>query len=182
MYQRRAVVDSDNDDSLGGDFITITDTTNTLQLLAASNGNLNLANVADATSTDNWTINNNTVFADSSSRFLHYYPDLMSAYGVSRLRVGAWGSIPLTANLISFLQISTGGIDALVAIDTLENYYFPVVCLYDGGANKVFLVNDTSSLDFLADASLRYTVTGGVVSECDHLALVSSGLNSTSGD
>ncbi|KAG9664803.1 hypothetical protein KCU95_g3970, partial [Aureobasidium melanogenum] len=176
-FQTRAVEDDYNEeDSFPGIPIAITDTTNTLQLLTADNGNLVLKEISDAGPDQGWLATNNSVFGDSNQRFLHYFPESMSTYGVSRLRVAAWGSIPIGANIISFSQVAAGNTSVILSIDTEQNYFWPIACTYNGGGNKVFLVNQTQNMDFVMDPSLQSTITGGVISECDHLALVSTGL------
>ncbi|GAM84710.1 hypothetical protein ANO11243_027110 [Dothideomycetidae sp. 11243] len=122
---------------------------------------------------EHWTAIDHTVFTDANNNFLIYYPDTVDLYGVSRFRSAAWGSIPLTANLITLSTVTgANGTSALLAVDTQGDYFFPILCLFDDLSNKLFLVkNPTTDLQFVADQSLRYVVTGGVVTECDPLAL-----------
>jgi hypothetical protein len=98
----------------------------------------------------------------------------MSAVGASRIRVAEWGSIPLTANLISLVPFDDGqGDEILVALDTEGNYYWLWVCEVVGYGNKVFLTQDpVYGGDVLQDPDLMFTVTGGVVDDCAGLALV----------
>ncbi|GAM88132.1 hypothetical protein ANO11243_061630 [Dothideomycetidae sp. 11243] len=171
LLQSRGSTESEG---LFDSLVSIYDTTKTLQLFPTSNGNVN---VSVPTASKNWGAANSSVFADSSDRLLHYFPDTMQTYGVSRFRVAAWGSIPRTANLISLVQMSGNGSSLLFAIDSFGYYFYPVACVYSDGSNKVFLIQDSTKIDTLLDASLRYIVTGGIVSECTPLALESSGLS-----
>ncbi|OOQ89640.1 hypothetical protein PEBR_07322 [Penicillium brasilianum] len=100
----------------------------------------------------------------------------MSAVEASHLRLGAWGEIPNTANLINLVPMSDGSEDILVAIDTLGNYYWPFVCAIQDQLNKVFLVQDYEmGASVLEGADLVYTVAGGVASNCSALALEAEG-------
>ncbi|KAJ5934395.1 hypothetical protein N7466_003942 [Penicillium verhagenii] len=172
-----------SDDSTG--VVTITDTTGALYLNPSINGTLFVSLVSDTTNITSLTggyqfaadTTEGIIIGDSASRLLYYFPDTMSAVGASRLRLGAWGEIPKTANLISLVPMSTGSEEILVAIDTLGNYYFPFVCGIQNQLNKVFLVADVDNgASVLESDDLLYTVVGGVASNCNVLALVASGL------
>lgn len=172
-----------SDDSTGT--VTITDTTGALYLNPSINGSLFVSLVSDTTDLTTLTggyqfaadTTEGLILGDSASRLLYYFPDTMSAVGASRLRLGAWGEIPKTANLINFVPMSTGSEEILVAIDTLGNYYFPFVCGIQDQLNKVFLVADVDTgASVLESDDLLYTIVGGVASNCSVLALVASGL------
>ncbi|KAJ5536218.1 hypothetical protein N7513_009404 [Penicillium frequentans] len=165
--------------------VTITDTTGALYLNPSINGSLFVSLVDDTTDLTSLTggyqfaadTTEGLIMGDSASRLLYYFPDTMSAVGASRLRLGAWGEIPKTANLINLVPMSTGSEEILVAIDTLGNYYFPFVCGIQDQLNKVFLVADVDTgASVLESDNLLYTVVGGVSSNCTVLALVASGL------
>ncbi|KAF2148003.1 hypothetical protein K461DRAFT_316433 [Myriangium duriaei CBS 260.36] len=157
--------------------ISVLDHTKSIQLFSTSNGNLNISLPASVHATGNWVASDGSILTDAAERWLHYYPDTMKTYGVSRIRVAAWGSIPKTANLISLSQIAgTSGAALLLAIDTLGNYFYPVVCTYSDQSNKVFLAKDINQRSTLVQPSLRYIITGGNVTQCDPLALQSAGL------
>jgi len=177
--------DDDDDDTTSpavvttGPNITITDVTATLQLQPGADGNLNITQASSAVSFNNWATQDGVVNGDTEGRYLIYYPNVMQEYGVSRLRLAAWGSIPIGATLVTMSQITVNGNNSMfLAVDTLGNSYYPVVCLFSSAqTNKVFLSSDTTvGLTTLADSSLRYTVTGGVVDECSVLALNSSAI------
>jgi hypothetical protein len=105
---------------------------------------------------------------------------MMAAHSASRFRLAAWGSIPHGARLMTLTPFKTGESTVLLPVDTLGNYYFPVLCSYAGSAgssSKLFLVKDpTADLSFLAAPELRFILTGGVVSQCNALALTAKGL------
>lgn len=70
---------------------------------------------------------------------------------------------------------SDKGQDVLVAVDTLGNYFRLFVCTIEGLAegNKIFLAKvSESGASTLVSDSVRFTVTGGVVDECQQVALV----------
>lgn len=115
---------------------------------------------------------------DAAGNLFLYYPDMMTAHGASRFRLAAWGSIPHGARLLTLTPLKSGDVTALIAVDTLGHFYFPVLCSFEGAQQaKVFLVKDpTADLSFIADPELRFIMTGGVVSTCNPLALTSKDL------
>lgn len=166
--------------------ITVTDTTSTLLLNPTVNGSLFVSVAADTTDLSPLTNGTslvadttlNAVIGDDSSRLLYYFPQTMSQVGASRLRLGAWGEIPLGAQLVTLVPFAVGSDNLLVAMDTLGNYFFPFMCDLQGQLNKVFLVQDTDNgADVLESPDLVYTVTGGVTQNCTVLALTSQGLS-----
>lgn len=155
--------------------IVITDTTGQLQLLSTDNGNMYMStNFTGA----NFASDGTVALGDSTGKMFLYYPDVMAAFGVSRFRLGAWGSIPHGARLLTLTPLNNSGTTVFVAVDTLGNYFFPVLCTYEGATRpKVFLVKDpTADLSFILDTQLRFTVTGGVVAQCNPLAFTSKDL------
>ncbi|KKK16874.1 hypothetical protein AOCH_005736, partial [Aspergillus ochraceoroseus] len=171
------------DDQTGA--VIITDTTDTLYLNPHVNGNLFVTLVNSTT--DISALTNGTEFAadttagivmgDTDSRLLYYFPGTMNETGVSRIRLGAWGEIPETAQLVSLVPFSTGSDEILVAVDTQGQYSFLFVCALENQVNKVFLVQDpTTGAATLESADLMYTVVGGAASDCVPLAMVAGGL------
>ena len=174
--------------------VTVRDTTGSLELHAANNGNLFLAAVD--TTEEISLLTNNTVLSamtlpgnkdlpylvdsDSAERFLHYFPNEVSSLGASRLRLSSWDKLPVGSRLISLAPIKpSSGSDepVLVAIDPLgDDYLLPVMCAIEGQLNKVFLVKDTSeaALKALEVEDLKYVLTGGQATQCGPLALVAS--------
>ncbi|KAK9415725.1 hypothetical protein SUNI508_10203 [Seiridium unicorne] len=115
-----------------------------------------------------------------SNRLMYYYPAEMSKLSVSRLRLGAWGSIPLGAQLVSLVPFNDGnGNNVLVILDTSGNYYWPIVCALDGKLNKVFIAQDPDEGPeiLMSNGDLRYILTGGDVTDCGPLALIVSALS-----
>lgn len=165
--------------------VTIADSTGSLLLQPGIDGNL-FVSVADSTTdisplTDGVSFmadyTNNIIYGDTSDRLLYYYPAEMSTVAASRLRLGAWGSIPLGAQLIEFAPLTVGRTNMLVAFDTLGNHYWPFMCGLEGALNKIFLVADaTKGAALLESADLQFTITGGIVESCGPLALEADGL------
>ncbi|KAK4124723.1 hypothetical protein N657DRAFT_670636 [Parathielavia appendiculata] len=186
-----------SDVEFGNGIATVRDTTGSLQLLPANNGNLFLAPL-DTTEelsllTNNTVLNAMTlpsnadvpylVNSDSADRLLHYFPDEVALVGASRLRLAAWDHLPLGSHLINLVPImpadeGSATEPVLVAIDGAGegDYLFPVMCAIGGQLNKVFLVKDTSeaALKALEDEDLKFVLTGGQASQCGPLALVAS--------
>lgn len=135
----------------------------------------------NVTSAANFASDGLVALGSANGSLLLYYPDSMSSLGVSRFRLAAWGSIPHGARLLTLSPFKADNVDVLLAVDTLGNYFFPVVCNFEGAQrDKVFLVKDsTVDLSFIASKELRFTVTGGVVSQCNALALTSASLKFT---
>ncbi|KAH0279443.1 hypothetical protein KCU91_g1744, partial [Aureobasidium melanogenum] len=155
--------------------IIITDTTGQLQLTTSGDGNMYMSQNASAA---NFASDGSVALGDAAGNFFVYYPDMMAAYGASRFRLAAWGSIPHGAHLLTLTPLQSGSVTALLAVDTLGNFFFPVLCTFEGAQQaKVFLVKDpTADLSFIAAQELRFTMTDGVVSQCNALALTSKSL------
>jgi hypothetical protein len=168
---------------------TVSDTTGVLGLNAAVDGNffisvLNNPNTTNTNytkgATNTFSFVNDTLIGDTNARLLHYFPQEMTAVGASRMRVAEWGNIPLTATLLSLVPFpdGTGNEEVLVGLDTLGNYFWLFVCDVYGYGNKVFLAQDqTYGSDVLQDPNLKFTVTGGVVNDCEPLALVEGAMS-----
>lgn len=126
----------------------------------------------------NFASDGSVALGDAAGNFFVYYPDMMATYGASRFRLAAWGSIPHGAHLLTLTPLQSRSVTALLAVDTLGNFFFPVLCTFEGAQQaKVFLVKDpTADLSFIAAQELRFTMTGGVVSQCNPLALTSKSL------
>jgi len=129
-------------------------------------------------SSANFGSDGNVALGDAAGNLFVYYPDMMTAYSASRFRLAAWGSIPHGARLLTLTPLKSGDVTALIAVDTLGQFFFPVLCSFEGAQQaKVFLVKDpTADLSFIADPELRFIMTGGVVSQCNPLALTSKDL------
>lgn len=167
--------------------ITVTDATGNLVVNPHVNGSLFISAANNTTPltdlTDGITfvadVSESAVMGDSIGRLLYYFPDTIAAVGASRLRLGAWGSIPKTAELVMLLPwVSASNQTILVAIDSSFNVFYPFVCGIEGQLNKLFLVsNATTGSDVLVDPDLTYTVVGGVAQQCLSLAMVAEGLS-----
>ncbi|KAI4852756.1 hypothetical protein E4T44_01278 [Aureobasidium sp. EXF-8845] len=155
--------------------IIITDTSGQLQLTPSGDGNMYMSQNSSAA---NFVSDGDVALGDAAGKLFVYYPDMMAAHGASRFRLAAWGSIPHGARLLTLTPLKSGDVTALLAVDTLGHFYFPVLCSFEGAQQaKVFLVKDpTADLNFIADPELRFILTGGVVSQCNPLALTSKSL------
>ena len=137
----------------GNGIATVRDTTGSLELYPASNGNLFLAPV-DSTEelsllTNNTVLNvvtlaGNTdvlylINSDSTDRLLHYFPDEVTNLGASRLRFASWDKLPVGSRLANLAPVTpeSGSADpVLVAFDTSGDYLFPVMCAIEGQFNS----------------------------------------------
>ncbi|KAL8966586.1 MAG: hypothetical protein Q9183_003305, partial [Haloplaca sp. 2 TL-2023] len=149
-------------------FTTIRDLSNVDELFAEANGNIYYA-----------PLDNGTIFAsvsgivegDGANRFFHYYPDVMEAYNVSRLRLSEEEFIPITSDFIALAPVNyddnSTSPDIYVAVDTIGGVFFPVTCDIRDQPSKAFIVADIETgVEKLRDPNLRYTVTGGIVERC----------------
>jgi hypothetical protein len=160
-------------------YTTLQDTTSKYVLLAGQDGNLWLGNAGQTYDPRliKFGFSKDIVVGDSGHRVLHYYPDTMTTFGVSRIRLGAIEfSLPQTSNAITLVPIKyNGGTKPIyVATDTLGNTYFLAWCGFADSGAKVFLVKDPRNLDTLRNNhDLRWTVLGGVPGECNLVGLTS---------
>ena len=111
------------------------------------------------------------VIGDDSDNYLHYYLDVMAVYNVSRLRLSPQKAIPKTADLVALVSVDTDGsgetTSVYAALDTLGNVFVIIACDIEGQNSKLFLVRDMKQgVATLKEEKLRWTVTGGVVSDC----------------
>ncbi|KAG9716306.1 hypothetical protein KCU73_g15678, partial [Aureobasidium melanogenum] len=109
--------------------IVITDTTGQLQLTTSGDGNMYMS---QNTSAANFASDGSVALGDAAGNFFVYYPDMMATYGASRFRLAAWGSIPHGAHLLTLTPLQSGSVTALLAVDTLGNFFFPVLCTFEG--------------------------------------------------
>ncbi len=59
-----------------------------------------------------------------------------------------------------------------IALDTLGKPFYLVACSITNEESKIFLVNDVDAgLTSLLKPEFQYSITGGVVEECDVVAL-----------
>jgi hypothetical protein len=164
--------------------ITITDSTGGLLVHPHVNGSMFISSSSDTTSLTSLTNDitfvvdstETAIMGDSTGRLLYYFPDSMAAVGASRLRLGAWGGIPETAELIMLLPWAQGDTNVLVAVDASLNVYYPFFCGINGQLNKLFLASDISTgSDTLLNPDLTYTVIGGVAEQCLPLSMTAVG-------
>jgi len=178
----------------GNGIATVRDSTGSLQLYPAINGNLFLAPVDSdddlSVLTNGAVLNAMTlpgnddvpylVNSDSADRLLHYFPDEVAGLGASRLRLASWDKLPVGSHLVNLAPVTptSGPVTEplLVAIDPAGDYLFPVMCAIENQLNKVFLVKDVSeaALAALEAEDLKFVLTGGQASQCGPLALTAT--------
>lgn len=181
-----ALADSDESSSNatpnsdGSVFVTIQDSTNQYLLSTDDDGTFNLQRAGDTDFGTTFLSFNNIVTSDDSKRIMHYYPDAMAKFGVSRFRMSTTDDFPKTADIVTLAPLnaddSTSTPGVYVAVDTKSQIFYPVVCNVQGQSSKLFLAMDpVGGLQTLMKEELRYILTGGVVENCSYIAFVSSG-------
>jgi hypothetical protein len=171
---------TDSDDEPSYVFLSAWDTT---ELGVGEDDNLYLYDSAGADS-DKWLYLNGTfVSSADESLVFHYYADTMDALGVSRLRVSETSSIPVTADVLTFLAVRDTeagkagivqqGADLFPAT-TDGKIFYTVICDYkdSNASSKIFLVKDPDAgVARLVEDDLQYIVTGGAVQQCQYWPL-----------
>lgn len=164
-------------------FNTLVDIQKTFQIVPGTDGNLYTSSLASGSPSDAglFAESQNIVVGDDEERVLHYYPDEMAIYNVSRIRLSLGSEIPKTADAIALSPIDYDNSDdtpsAYFAVSTKQDVYSLVLCDFSNGADsKVFIINDESGLDSLQNnTNIKYTVTGAPVQACYPLAIISGG-------
>lgn len=164
-------------------FSTLVDIQKTFQIVPGTDGNLYTSSLASGSPSDAglFAQSQNIIVGDDEERVLHYYPDEMAAYNVSRIRLSLGSEIPKTADAIALSPIDYDGSNdtpsAYFAVSTKQDVYSLVLCDFSNGADsKVFIINDESGLDSLQNnTNIKYTVTGAPVQACYPLAMISGG-------
>ena len=115
------------------------------------------------------------MISDDSECYLHYYPDLMKKYQVSRFRMSNKTTISKDADFISLAHVdydnSSQTPDIYAAIDLAGNTFLTIFCEIQGDLSKRFLATDAESgIKTLMDPKLKYTVTGGIGTTCYYFA------------
>lgn len=171
--------------------VTILDTTSTFKLNSGKNGNLFLSNpsenvdISSLTSAELYAAFSGSVIAivgDTSDRLLHYYPESMASLGVSRLRLATLSELPKGAKLVSLVEVEVkdNAGKMLVAITANSELFFPMLCSIQGQLNKIFLAKDVNtSPAVLETEDAKFTLTGGLASDCVPLALTVQGQTSS---
>lgn len=172
---------TDADDSMSMDnftYTTINDLQNTFSIVPGEDGNIYasaLQGVDNGTSL--FAVLDNVVGMDDASRALYYYPDVMSAFNASRIRLGNETHLPKTADFISLMPINydsdSSTANPLFAVNSNGDPYLTVLCTFtNGAASKMFIVSDETGIDALQTEALRYIVTGAPVDICQVVTLV----------
>lgn len=163
----------------GYEFVPLIDPTGRYTIITCTDENiylqsaLDLAALAASPCSALWRYENDTAIADGNGRLMHYYMTEMSKLNVSRLRVSDNQDIPDNVAYTALAPFE----GSYYAVDVDDNVFYPAVCTYndEGLAPKVFLVRDPiAGLETLKDENLRRVVTGGSVTDCYLLPLVSA--------
>lgn len=192
LLPRQANANQSNDDPTSSSPYPIQpcdlwDTTRAMQMHPHYNGNLYLNANSSANTTLLTGANSfskathpdgiDVVYGDTSQRLLHYYPDMLSSLGVSRLRLATWQNLPKGAHVITMAMVPTGnGTESmLMGMDPQGRSAWIFCCGIEGEANKMFLVansqNWTTGAATLQSAEMRSVVTGGSAYACLPIAM-----------
>jgi len=164
------------------------DTTNTYVLSSDDSGNMYLDSAAAGPSGDStFALDTGLVVGDESDRFLHYYPDVMAAFNVSRIRLSTQDAVPVTSDIITLAPLDgdseNSAVSVYIAVDSKGDYFYPVTCNIEGQPSKVFIVADpVKGLETLLLEELRYIVTGGIVQECFYIPFMAGSGDGSVGD
>ncbi|KAJ1566527.1 hypothetical protein HK405_009451 [Cladochytrium tenue] len=151
-------------------YVSLVDVSGTYSLGEDEWGNFMLDDAANA---GNYLFysNDQLIDTDEQNNVFFYFPDEMTALGVSRFRVKNDTSVPKVADVVFLVPIdyddSSNTTGVYVALNTNEDIFYTVACSITGIGNKVFLVaNITEGITTLQKTELEYVVTGGVVENC----------------
>lgn len=152
-------------------YIPITDLSNTYQLQADLDGNLYLGDIGNPSA---FAEDQGFVVGDDAEQYFHYYPDVMAAYNVSRIRFSSTDAIPKDADFVALAPVdyddNAATPSVYAAIDTMGGIFFTLMCNFADQASKIFLAADpVEGVKMLKEEKLRWTVTGGVVEDCFYL-------------
>jgi hypothetical protein len=153
------------------------DTTRAMQMHPNVNGNLYL----NANQTGNITLLTgdnsfykathpdgiDVVYGDKNQRVLHYYPDMLSSLGVSRLRLATWQNLPKSSHIITMAMVPTGNgtQEMLMGMDPQGRSAWIFCCGIEGEANKMFLVSNWTT------GAATLILTGGPAYACLPIAM-----------
>ncbi|PHH86272.1 hypothetical protein CDD83_10483 [Cordyceps sp. RAO-2017] len=165
-------------------FTLLMDADGSTMVISCSNGNFYAVHTDDQTDnpecSEMWAMNHyEVVLSDGTGRVMYYYRDAMIRTGVSRFRVTHDEEIPLKTEVVVLVPFQVdpeteSPDDFYLAMDMDGNIFYPVVCNYpDSGNFKVFLAEDLDEgIEMLKSEDVKYSITGGDVSECYPLALL----------
>lgn len=170
---------------------SVIDSTKSFTIVSADDGNLYLQDPNAGTTTyfqnavnanpDLPKVQTTTLIADDKGRSLYLFYDVMTAYGVSRIRALADDEVPSTAVPMVF---GFGDIDDdsntpdqyYVFADTASGFpYMPIACTVQDGqgknATKLFAAQDVNQAmtTLTSSPQLAGSITGGTVSACAYL-------------
>lgn len=128
---------------------------------------------ADDPNPDTFIYDEGIMSTPDGTQLFHYYNDTMKALGVSRFRITELAGLPKTSDLVTLTSVNADESDStpgfIVAVNTVGETFYTVLCSYsDDQDSKFFLVKDIESgIAQLQSPDLKFTVTGGDVSECE---------------
>lgn len=178
-------------DTDGVEYISLYDSSEEFLLSSCGNGNLYMQLNENLTSLDAqgcgtlfaYDSETELIYADGAAQLFYYYPEEMSATGVSRLRHSAIESVPNNVESIFFEPNvpeddgSDGELpsDPIYVARTADSSYFATaVCLFADPTlpAKIFLIEDLEKgIEMLKSPDIKYSITGGDVTECFYLPL-----------
>ncbi|KAK4616079.1 hypothetical protein CLAFUW4_10433 [Fulvia fulva] len=166
------------DSSVDTTWTSLSDTTRSIMLMATTSGNLNLAAHTNISSENPQTSllfssasGDGVITSDYASRSFVYFPASIASYNASRLRLVDDPYIPRGSRIVTLTPLNIGGGAVYVAADTEGNMMQLAWCDVEGGAPKVFVVTGPEGVAALEMEEVRWSITGGVVNECQALTL-----------
>lgn len=160
--------------SSNSNYIAIRDTTSTVQLAANPDGNLYLTSYPGSSPGTEFLSTSSIVTNDDEGRSFHYHPAVMSAYGVSRLRLSNTSNATADSQILTLVPVSSGLGTIYTAVDTLGGMFLFAWCnAADWIGAKVFLIRDANGTQTLVSREVQWMVTGDEVTVCRPLLLTS---------
>ncbi|KAK0624288.1 hypothetical protein B0T14DRAFT_495587 [Immersiella caudata] len=167
-------------DSAGFEYSMLVDQGVTGMLVSCSNGNVYGAAFDESAEnpgcSELWMSRggDDILVADGAQRLLHYDTDAMNATGVSRLRSEDETDLPVGAAIVVLVRSDLGSDVAdpdysYAAVDPDGNIFYLVLCNYDDETkgSRLFLANHPDNgIETLLSPDLKYSITGGTVTEC----------------
>jgi hypothetical protein len=156
-------------------FVVITSYYDGSQFGQEDDGNFYLYEPSDSTA-NFYAVNDSVITSTPFEEFFFFYPDVMTAYGVSRLRHGTIDHLPVTADIITLAAVTLNGTTSTLVPATPDGkFYYTTICNYEDDAlpTKLFIVADIEKgPERLQADDLQFTVTGGKVTSCEYWPLV----------
>lgn len=166
----------------GFEYVQLTDLTKKYHLAANDDGTLTLVDIGAKTGGLYFAVTDRIVVTDDSDNAILYFPETMQKYGVSRLRMLDYHAIPKTSDMAVLIPVNDDQSEASPGIYVArptqgDDIFYTMMCNFaDGRASKFFLAKDyKTAAATLKQEKLRYTVTGGVVTDCQFVPFTTNG-------